>query len=118
MRGDNAVLSGIFFDSPSSTSTGINDIRNDEIKNGNPFERIYLTTHLAEFSFTTQNTNDNIKATLFDSQGRNVATPLDGYFTGHYQISRVLPVLSPGVYLLQARVNNKSVLGRKFVIEK
>ena len=118
VRGDNAVLSGIFFDSPSSTSTGINDIRNDEIKNGNPFERIYLTTHLAEFSFTTQNTNDNIKATLFDSQGRNVATPLDGYFTGHYQISRVLPVLSPGVYLLQARVNNKSVLGRKFVIEK
>jgi len=117
VRGDNAVLSGIFFDSPSSTSTGVNNIQRDEINSNNPFERIYLTTKLAEFSFTTQNANDNIKATLFDSQGRNVATPINGNFTGHYQIARPLPVLSPGVYVLQASVNNKSVLRNKYLIE-
>jgi len=118
VRGDNAVLSGIFFDSPSPTSTGFNNIHKDEINYENPFEQIYLTKNLAEFAFTTRNANDNIKAALFDSQGRNVAIPLNGNFTGHNQISRPLPVLSPGVYLLQASVNNKSVLSRKFMIEK
>ena len=117
VRGDNAVLSGMFFDSPSLTS-GLNSIYKDEIIPENPFERIYLTTHLAGFSFTTQNANDNIKATLFDSLGRKVATPLNGNFTGHHQITRALPSLTPGVYLLLARVNNKSVLSRKFMIEK
>ena len=118
VRGDNAALSGIFFDSPSLTSTGVNNIHKDEENSENPFERIYFTTQLAEFSFTTQNANDNIKATLFDSQGRNVATPLNGNFTGYNRISHSLPVLSPGVYLLQARVNNKNVLNKKFLIEK
>ena len=116
VRGDNAVLSGIFFDSPTSTPTGVNGIHRDEINSNNPFERIYLTTQLAEFSFTTLHDNDKIDTTLYDSFGRKVATPLSGNFSGRYNLTRSLPVLSPGVYLLQAKVNNITVLNKKFVI--
>jgi len=116
VRGDNAVLSGIFFDSPTSTPTGVNSIHRDEINSNNPFERIYLTTQLAEFSFTTLHDNDKIDTTLYDSFGRKVATPLSGNFSGRYNLTRSLPVLSPGVYLLQAKVNNITVLNKKFVI--
>jgi alpha-L-rhamnosidase len=121
IRGDNAVLSGIFFDPVSktdTTSTGISNPHMETSPSENPFERIYLTTNLAEFTFTTQKANDKIDATLYDSLGRKVATPLSGNFSGYYQLSRPLPVLSPGVYLLQASVNNKSVLNKKYLIEK
>jgi len=119
VRGDNAVLSGIFFDpKPDTTSTGI--VHTDKIGNNskNPFERVYLTSHLAEFTFTTQKANENINATLYDSLGQKVATPLNGHFSGHCQISRPLPNLSPGVYLLQVSVNNKSGWSYKAIINK
>lgn len=121
IRGDNAVLSGIFFDPVSKTDTTLTGVSNPhmgESPSENPFERIYLTTQLAEFTFTTQHANDKIETTLYDSLGRKVATPLSGNFSGQYRLTRSLPVLSPGVYLLQACVNNKSVLNKKFLIEK
>jgi hypothetical protein len=121
LRGDNAVLSGIFFDPVSktdTTSTGISNLHMGDAPSENPFERIYLTTQLAEFTFTTQHANDKIDTTLYDSLGRKVATPLSGNFSGHYLLTRSMPVLLPGVYLLQASVNNKSVLNKKYLIER
>jgi len=118
VRGDNAVLSGIFFDPKTdTTSTDIIQAHVGEKKSENPFERIVLTSQLAEFSLTTQKANENIVATLFDSLGRKVATPLSGHFTGHHHLSSPLPSLLPGVYILQVSVNNKSVLSKNFLIK-
>jgi len=117
--GDNAVLSGIFFDSKSdSSSTAINKPQVGCQKSENPFERIFLTSQLAEFSFTTQKANDTICASLYDSLGRKVATPLSGRFTGHHQLSSPLPNLTPGIYILQVSVNDKSVLSKNFLVKE
>ena len=67
VRGDNAVLGGIFFDPVSksdTTSTGVSNPHMGESPSENPFERIYLTTQLAGFTSTTQNSNDKIDTTL------------------------------------------------------
>jgi alpha-L-rhamnosidase len=120
VRGDNAVLSGMFFDPVSKTDTTSTGVSNPHMGNQpteNPFERIYLTTQLAEFTFTTQHANDKINTTLYNSLGHKVASPLCGNFSGHYQLSRSLPALSPGVYMLHASVNNKNILNKKFLIE-
>ena len=119
VRGDNAVLSGIFFDSPASdTTTDIVHVPVGKDNNENPFEKISITSQNADLSFTAQGSNDRIEATLFDLQGRKVASIFNGRFTGHHQISQPLPNLEYGVYVLQVRVNNKSVLNKKILIER
>lgn len=82
-----------------------------------PFESLFLTSRMAQFSFTAKKSSDTIDATLFDLQGRKVATLINGKFSGHHQISHVLPGLSTGIYILEVCVNNKSVLNKKFLIE-
>jgi hypothetical protein len=60
-------LGGIFFDPVSksdTTSTGVSNPHMGESPSENPFERIYLTTQLAGFTSTTQNSNDKIDTTL------------------------------------------------------
>jgi len=121
VRGDNSVLSGIFFDPvPLSepTSTGIINTTAGEENTQTTFDTIHLTSRLAEFSFTTKNSNEIIDATLFDSLGRKVATLISGHFTGYQHISYPLSNLLPGVYVLHVKSNNKSVLNEKLLIDK
>lgn len=115
VRGDNAVLSGIFFD-PGSPSTGLTNPGTEKNNPDNPFDRIYITSESAEFSFTTANASDLVEVTLFDSLGRKISTPLKGYFNGCQRITNPIPKLSSGIYLLQVKVNNKSVMSDKIFI--
>ena len=97
------------------------DILKDDKGKINPyslFDRLSLTSSLAEFSFTPGNFNDSIEATLYDLQGRKVANLINGRFTGHQEISCPLPGLSPGVYMLQVSVNSKNVSSDKILIKK
>ena len=100
--------------------TSVDVLKEDmgKIKPNSLFERLSLTSRLAEFSFTTGHSNDSIDATLFDLQGRKVITLLNGRFTGHQEISRPLSGLSPGIYMLQVIVNSKSVWSDKVLIKK
>ena len=121
VRGDNAVLSGIFFDpvvQPDTTSTGFFNTTIDDKNSLSFFGNIHLTSRFAEFTFTTININDSIEATLFDTQGRKAVKLLSGHFTGYNQISRSYSELTPGVYILQVKVNDNKVSSKKFLIEK
>jgi|GEM_PF-3381204 len=95
VRGDNAVLSGLFFDSAKT------DFPNHvgAVKGEYSFENFVLTSRLADFYFTTKNANDTIEAVLFDLQGRKVATLLGGKYSGYNHISHALPGLTSGLYL-------------------
>ena len=121
VRGDNAVLSGIFFDPvalPDTVSTGILNTSMGS-KNSLPsFGNIHLTSRLAEFDFTTKNSNETIDATLFDSLGRKVETLLSGRYTGRNLISKSFSELVPGIYIMRIKVNSKNVLSKKFLIDK
>jgi len=98
-------------------STNVVKQQKEGLNPESPIESLFLTSKLAEISFTAKKSNDTIDATLFDLQGRKVATLLNGKFTGHHQISHVLPGLSSGIYILEVSVNNINVLNKKFLIE-
>ena len=121
VRGDNAVLSGIFFDtvaSPDTTSTGVSNTTLGEENSLSSFDSIHLTSRLAEFTFTTLTINESIEATLFDTLGRKTVKLLSGHFTGHNQISQSYSELTPGVYILQIKVNENKIISKKFLIDK
>ena len=122
VRGDNAVLSGIFFDPAPTSDTIPTDTLNSrigEINIESPIKSIYLTSKHAKISFNVKNNADTIDGSLLDLLGRKTATLINGSFTkGGHQISRSLTGLTFGVYILQTRVNNKSVFSKKFLIEK
>jgi len=98
-------------------STNVVKKHKEDLTPESPFESLYLTSKLEDFSFTARKSNEPINATLFDLQGRKVATLLNGKFTGHHQISHVLPGLSSGIYILEVSVNTVNVLNKKFLIE-
>jgi len=121
VRGDNAVLSGIFFDPvdlPDTTSTGISNTTACEKNSLSLFGSIHLTSRHAEISFTTKNINENIEANLFDTNGIKTVKLLSGQFTGTNQITRSYSELIHGVYILQVKVNNNKVISKKFLIDK
>jgi len=88
-----------------------------EINSKNPFEKIVITSKIADLSFTPPKANDTINATLFDLQGRKVAELINGSYSGHQEISKALTGLKTGMYILYASVNSKSVLREKYLIE-
>ena len=121
VRGDNAVLSGIFFDTVArldTTSTGVSNTTLGEENSLSSFDSIHLTSRLAEFTFTTLTINESIEATLFDTLGRKTVKLLSGHFTGHNQISQSYSELTPGVYILQIKVNENKIISKKFLIDK
>lgn len=117
VRGDNAVLSGIFFDSNTS---GLKQTFEKQASPQAPFrfEKIHLTSSLAEFSFNVGSSKKNIDATLFDTQGHKVAMPLSGTYAGEQQIAGPLPNLIPGIYILQVKTDGKIALNKKIFIDK
>jgi hypothetical protein len=119
VRGDNAVLSGIFFD-PKSDNTSINppDPIMEKENAHDFFERILLTSDRLDMSFTPKNANEKIDISLYDTLGRKVITLVNGHFTGNNQVSKTLQNLKYGIYFIAVEVDHQNYLCEKMLVAK
>ena len=117
VRGDNAVLSGIFFDPKSDTpSTNLFQptIREENVDDF--FENIQLTSNHADLSFTVKKPDTTVEASLYDTLGHKITTLINGRFTGSNKIYKPLPNLAHGVYFITIKVNHQIQSSKKVFV--
>jgi hypothetical protein len=114
VRGDNAVLSGIFFDPAPVSGMKSKTLAGNS---GSIAAKIRVNRGCVNIFFYLDQRIDCAEAALIDMRGRVVARTVGGVMNeGDRHLSITLPDIARGAYMVRLRLGDKAVVSKRFTV--